>query len=75
MNLHFDEINSNKFSNFGSPYKALNKEEKNMLGNLIDRTYESFLERVSKGRSISMKKLKKLLKEEYGVGRMQKLMV
>ena len=27
---HFDEINSNKFSNFGSPYKALNKEEKNM---------------------------------------------
>ena len=45
-----------------------------MLGNLIDRTYESFLERVSKGRSISIKKLKKLLKEEYGVGRMQKLM-
>ncbi|MBH76334.1 MAG: signal peptide peptidase SppA [Flavobacteriales bacterium] len=60
MNLHFDEINSNKFSNFGNPYKALNKDEKNMLANLIDRTYGSFLNRVSEGRSIPVKKVEEI---------------
>ena len=73
MNLHFDEINSNKFSNFGSPYKALNKEEKNMLGNLIDRTYESFLKRVSEGRSISIKKIEEIAQGRVWSGKDAKI--
>tara|TARA_B100001287_G_C22670534_1_gene525031 strand:+ start:482 stop:2281 length:1800 start_codon:yes stop_codon:yes gene_type:complete len=73
MKLHFDEINSNKFSNFGSPYKTLNKEEKNMLGNLIDKTYDSFLNRVSEGRTIPIKKIEEIAQGRVWSGKDAKI--
>ena len=44
-----------------------------MLGNLIDRTYESFLERVSKGRSISMKKIEEIAQGRVWSGKDAKI--
>ena len=51
MNIHFDEINTNKYSNFGSLYELFDESEKEMLGNLIDQTYDTFLRKVSSGRN------------------------
>ena len=73
MNLYFDEINSNEFSNFGNPYKALNKEEKNMLGNIVDRTYNSFLNRVSVGRSMPVKKIEEIAQGRVWSGKDAKI--
>jgi len=50
LKLHFDEINTNNFSNFGNLNRLFNNEEKEILGRLIDATYNTFLERVSDGR-------------------------
>ncbi len=50
LKLHFDEINTNNFSNFGNLNRLFNNEEKEILGGLIDETYNTFLERVSDGR-------------------------
>ena len=44
-----------------------------MLGNLIDRTYESFLERVSKGRSISIKKIEEIAQGRVWSGKDAKI--
>ncbi len=51
LKLHFDEINTNDFSNFGNLNRVLNNKEKDMLGNLVDQIYDTFLERVSDGRN------------------------
>ena len=51
MNIHFDEINTNKYSNFGNIYELFDESEKEMLGDLIDQTYDTFLRKVSKGRN------------------------
>ena len=50
LKLHFDEINTNNFSNFGNLNRLFNNEEKEILGTLVDETYNTFLERVSDGR-------------------------
>ena len=60
LKLHFDEINTNDFSNFGSLNRLFNTEEKKMLGDLIDQTYETFLQRVSDGRSKNKKEINKI---------------
>lgn len=60
LKLHFDEINTNDFSNFGNMNRLFNTEEKEMLGDLIDQTYETFLQRVSDGRSKNKKEINKI---------------
>ena len=57
LKLHFDEINTNDFSNFGNVNRLFNNEEKEMLGALIDQTYDTFLKRVSDGRSKDKKEV------------------
>ena len=57
MNIHFDEINTNKYSNFGSIYELFDESEKEMLGDLIDQTYDTFLRKVSNGRNINIKEI------------------
>ena len=56
MNIHFDEINTNKYSNFGSIYELFDESEKEMLGDLIDQTYDTFLRKVSNGRNKNIKR-------------------
>ena len=60
LKLHFDEINTNDFSNFGNMNRLFNTEEKKMLGDLIDQTYETFLQRVSDGRGKNKKEINKI---------------
>lgn len=57
MNIHFDEINTNKYSNFGSIYELFEESEKEMLGDLIDQTYDTFLRKVSNGRNKNIKEV------------------
>ena len=57
MNIHFDEINTNKYSNFGSIYELFDESEKEMLGDLIDQTYDTFLRKVSNGRNKNIKEV------------------
>ena len=57
LKLHFDEINTNDFSNFGNLSRLFNTKEKEMLGNLIDQTYDTFLKRVSDGRNKNKKEI------------------
>jgi len=60
LKLHFDEINTNDFSNFGNLNRLFNTEEKEILGNLIDQTYSTFLERVSDGRNQNKKEINEI---------------
>jgi len=60
LKLHFDEINTNDFSNFGNLSRLFNTKEKEMLGNLIDQTYDTFLKRVSDGRDKNKKEINEI---------------
>ena len=61
-------IKSGKYKDMGAYYRELTKEEKAMIQDMIDGTYEQFLKVVSKGRNIPEKKLRKLAQGQVFTG-------
>jgi len=58
IGLKFNIIKSGKFKDIGSFSREMTKEEKALLQNVIDDTYNSFLEVVSSGRKMDKNKVK-----------------
>ena len=69
LKLNFDELNTNTFSNFGNLSRLFNAEEKEMLGNLIDQTYDTFLKRVSDGRNKKTKEIHEISQGRVWIGK------
>ena len=68
MNIHFDEINTNTNIQTLEAYMNYLMKGKEMLGDLIDQTYDTFLIKVSNGRNKNIKEVKMILhKEEFRV--------
>ncbi len=61
-------IKSGKYKDIGSPVRGMTKEEKTMLQNIIDETYEEFLETVSESRHIPINKLKGIAQGQVYTG-------
>ncbi len=61
-------IKSGKYKDMGAYWRGFTDEEKQLLQKLIDNSYGQFLETVSKGRGISIKKLKPLAQGQVFTG-------
>ena len=58
IGIKFETIKSGKFKDILSPDKALSEEGRALLQNLIDDSYEQFVQAVSEGRNIPIDKVK-----------------
>ena len=55
LGVHIDEVNTGKFSSLMSnPDKPLTAEEREIIQREVNNTYGTFMERVSKGRNLSI---------------------
>lgn len=56
LGIHIDEVNTGKFSGLMSnPDKPLTAEERSIIQMEVNRTYETFMQRVADGRKMSVK--------------------
>lgn len=53
LGLHFDVVKTNKYADFCSVSRGMNEGEKALLQAYINRGYDTFISRCSKGRKIS----------------------
>ena len=51
-------IKSGKFKDIGSMSRAMTEEERRLLQNLVDSTYEQFVQAVAKGRNLSVEQVR-----------------
>lgn len=51
-------LKSGRYKDIGSPFKPMSADERKMLQELLDSTYEQFLKDVAKGRKIPLSKLR-----------------
>lgn len=54
IGLEVTVIKAGEYKDIGSPYRPMTSEERRLLGRLLDRTYQQFLEAVSNGRGMSI---------------------
>jgi protease-4 len=53
LGINIDVAKTNKHADLGTPFRPLSAEEKDIIYNMVDRTYNSFLTSVSAGREMS----------------------
>ena len=52
LGINIDVAKTNKHADLGTPFRPLSADEKDIIYNMIDRTYNSFLTSVSSGREM-----------------------
>lgn len=60
LGITFDQVNTNKYSDFYTGTKALSSYEKAVLTKNIENTYDTFLELVAEGRHMDKKEVNKI---------------
>lgn len=60
LGITTDQVNTNKYSDFGSIYRPLSPSERFALQKMIDETYTTFVQRVSDGRDLSFEAVDKI---------------
>ena len=60
LGITTDQVNTNKYSDFGSIYRPLSPSERFALQKMIDETYTTFVQRVSDGRDLSYEAVDKI---------------
>ncbi len=60
LGLSFDNVKTNKFSNFGEMTRPMTEDEKAILQTYINRGYELFTKRCADGRKMPIDKLKSI---------------
>ena len=68
LGVKFDEVKTNKFSNFGTMARPFNAEEMAYLDQYIDRGYELFRKRVADGRKQSVDAIEKIAQGRVWLG-------
>lgn len=54
IGITFDKVNTNKYSDIGSPYKDMSNEEKAFIQNGVEDVYGEFIKHVADGRGMSI---------------------
>lgn len=60
IGIKFDVVKTNKFSDFGTPGRALNNDEKALMQMMVNEGYDLFLTRCAEGRNIPKEDLAKI---------------
>ena len=68
LGLKFDQVKTNKYSNFGTSSRPFNEEEMQYLTNMIDRGYKTFTKRVSDGRKIPVERVYEIAEGRVWLG-------
>ena len=68
LGLKFDQVKTNKYSNFGTTSRPFNEEEMQYLTNMIDRGYKTFTKRVSDGRKIPVERVYEIAEGRVWLG-------
>ena len=68
LGLKFDQVKTNKYSNFGTTSRPFNEEEMQYLTNMIDRGYKTFTKRVSDGRKIPVARVYEIAEGRVWLG-------
>lgn len=58
LGIKFDNVKTNKYSDFGATYRPMNKEERAILQRYINNGYELFTKRCAEGRNMNIDSLK-----------------
>ncbi len=57
LGINVDVAKTNAMADIGSPFRPLTAEEKSIIQSMVEDTYDSFLETVSKGRNMTREKV------------------
>ena len=68
LGLKFDQVKTNKYSNFGTSSRPFNEEEMQYLTNMVDRGYKTFTKRVSDGRKIPVERVYEIAEGRVWLG-------
>ena len=68
LGVRFDEVKTNKNSNFGTIARPFNEEEMSYLNTYIDRGYKLFRKRVADGRKLSVEDVEKVAQGRVWLG-------
>ena len=68
LGVRFDEVKTNKNSNFGTVARPFNEEEMSYLNTYIDRGYKLFRKRVADGRKLSVEDVEKVAQGRVWLG-------
>ncbi len=68
LGVKFDEVKTNKHSNFGTRSRPFNEEEMSYLNTYIDRGYNLFRSRVATGRKLSVDAVEKVAQGHVWLG-------
>ncbi len=69
VGLSFDNVKTNKFSDYGDITRPMNEQEKAILQQYIERGYKLFLNRCSEGRNIPLSSLEKIAEGRVWTGK------
>ncbi|MBD3239833.1 MAG: signal peptide peptidase SppA [Chitinivibrionales bacterium] len=69
VGIEVESIKTGEFKNTGTPFREMRPDEREYLQQLIDDTYEQFLEHVSAGREIPIDSLRPLAEGQVFTGR------
>ena len=68
LGLKFDQVKTNKYSNFGTSSRPFTEEEMTYLTNMVDRGYKTFTKRVSDGRKIPVERVYEIAEGRVWLG-------
>lgn len=69
VGLSFDNVKTNKFSDYGDVARPMSEQEKAILQQYIERGYRLFLRRCSEGRNIPLETLEKIAEGRVWTGK------
>lgn len=69
VGLSFDNVKTNKFSDYGDITRPMNEQEKAILQQYIERGYKLFLKRCAEGRNIPLDALEKIAEGRVWTGK------
>lgn len=72
LGLDFDIVKTNKFSDIGTPTRAMTESEKSLLQRTINRGYDTFVKRCADGRRMSEDAIRKIAEGRVWTGTMAK---
>ncbi len=57
LGITYDVESTNRYSNFGTPFRPLSDYEKNIIKNSVEKVYDTFLDHVSEGRGLTVQRV------------------
>lgn len=69
LGVGIDDVNTGDLADLYSPFSDFSERERTLLGESIDRTYQTFLERVAEGRGMSVDEVDAIAQGRVWTGR------